>query len=107
VQPLSVVDFFNEQLNRCAGVLLIAVPAHVDLLRLQRLHERLRFGVVIGITRAAHADGEAMGLQFVHIRPAAVLHPSVRMMHDAWLDGPVCQCPPERPYSQFRAQVLA
>jgi hypothetical protein len=48
---------------------MIDVPesAAVDFFRFERLHETLRFGIVVGVSRPAHADcnvvaGEALAV---------------------------------------------
>jgi hypothetical protein len=49
----------------------------VDFLLLERLDERLRLGVVIGVAHATHADLNAVLLKPFHIVRTRILHPPV------------------------------
>src|SRR3954454_6109693 len=55
MQPLAVVDLFDEGADLLAGIIDVAIVSSVDLLLLERLHEALGLGIVVGIADAAHA----------------------------------------------------
>jgi hypothetical protein len=48
VQALGVVDLLDEGTDAALGFMVIAIEPPVDLLGLERLHEALGLGVVVG-----------------------------------------------------------
>ena len=88
VEPLAVVGFFEEAADVGAGVFDGLVVFGVDLLFLERLHEALGFGVVIGIACSAHAGGDGVVCKSLGIVVAGVLDAAVGMVDEAlglWL----------------------
>src|SRR5215470_424104 len=72
----------DEAADRAARLVGIVIPAPVDLLLLERFHEALGFGVVVGRADPAHARldpvlGETRGLL-----GTSVLHPTIRMVDE-------------------------
>src|SRR5580704_17399404 len=63
VQALLVVDLVDEGADAALSLLVIAVAPAIGLLGLERLHEALGLGVVVGIADPAHAGGNAVRLQ--------------------------------------------
>ena len=55
VKPVAIIDLFDEVTDRAAGVLDVAVAARLNLFVLERLHEALRLGIVVGVADTAHA----------------------------------------------------
>src|SRR5215510_9017438 len=72
VQPLTIIDAVDEDADRRAGLLDVAIVAAVDLLLLEGAHEALRLGVVVRIADAAHARRYGVCLQHRRVRPAGV-----------------------------------
>ena len=60
-----------------------AKASAVDLLRLQRLHEAFGFGVVEGIARPAHADGDVVFGELLAVGDGGVLHAAIGVMDQA------------------------
>jgi len=54
------------------------INAAVDLFEFQSLHEAFRFGVVIGISFAAHASANVVLLQQVNVVATTILHAAIR-----------------------------
>ena len=61
----------------------VAIGASVDLLLLERLHEALRLGIVVGIADAAHARLDVVPLQQLGVVAAGILHAAIGMMDQA------------------------
>ena len=55
----------------------------VDLLLLERLHEALRLGIVVGIADPAHAGGNAVLLQQIGVVAAGILDAAVGVVDQA------------------------
>lgn len=71
---MPVVDFLDEDADRRLGFHQVAIGPAVDLLLLERRHEALRPGVVVGAAQPAHARLHLVGLQQLHVLAAGVLH---------------------------------
>src|SRR6516165_4305971 len=80
VQSLSVVDVFNEDADRLAGVVEITIFSAVNLLLFECLHEALSLGIVVGITHSTHARLDVMGSKHLGILAARILYATIRMM---------------------------
>src|SRR5215510_457771 len=65
----------------------ITVLPPIDFLDLQRLHEALRPGIVVGIARPAHADRDPAFFQPLDITRTCILHPTIGVMYQSefWL----------------------
>jgi hypothetical protein len=61
----------------------IAVKAPIDFLGLERLHEALRFGIVVGIADPAHAGLNVVRGEQRRILPARILDAAIGMMDQA------------------------
>src|SRR5262249_45608014 len=89
VQAAAVVDVFEEAADRRARVVDVAVGCSVDLLLLERAHEALRLGIVVGTANAAHARPDVVYLKDGGVIAACVLHAAVGMMDQAaWCRPP-------------------
>src|SRR6185503_9272304 len=77
VQAVAIVDLLEEGADRRAGVVDVAVGSPVNLLVLERLHEALRLGIVIGAADATHARLDLMRDQDVGVVSACVLHAAI------------------------------
>ena len=80
---MAVVDLVDEARKVVGDVLERLVGDQVDGLDLQRLHEALRLGVVVGIAAAAHRADQAMGGQQLAIDLRGILRPAIGMMNAA------------------------
>src|SRR6266849_10416657 len=60
MQALAVVHLIDEVRDGGADLLAVAILLQIHLLALERLHETLGLGVVVGIAGAAHADEESV-----------------------------------------------
>src|SRR5205807_398278 len=58
MEALLVVDLRDEAVDAATGVVEVEESLAVDLFGLERLHETFGFGVVEGIARPAHAEGD-------------------------------------------------
>ena len=56
------------------------IVVQIDLFILQRTHESLRDGVIVGITDAAHADSDLVLTQDIDVVMTSVLHPTIGVM---------------------------
>ena len=83
MQALLVVDLSDKAVDPAPGILEINEGFAVDLLSLQRLHEAFGLGVVEGITRPAHADGDVVFGKPLAIGDGGVLHAAIRVMDQA------------------------
>jgi hypothetical protein len=63
VQPAAIVILLDELLDVGAQIFQVAIDVGMDLFPLQRAHEALAEGVVVGIGRAAHTGYDAVLLQ--------------------------------------------
>jgi hypothetical protein len=104
MQPLLVIDP-SMKMPMEARLLSIQVLLRLDFFGLQRFHKTLRFGIVIGIAFAAHAQDELHLLQALHILAGAVLTAAIGIMHRATLDYPVGECTFGRAERQFGVQT--
>jgi len=87
MQPLFVVDLFQELADGRTGVGQIAIFVAQHLLVLKRLHERFAGRVVPRVALARHADLNAVGFEQIRVIIAGVLRAAVGMMHQAGFDG--------------------
>src|SRR5262245_48926554 len=67
----------------------ITILPPIDFLDLQRLHEALRPGIVVGIARPAHADRDPAFFQPLDITRTCILHPTIGVMYQSefWLSA--------------------
>ena len=83
VQPLAIVDFFDESANFVVRMMCVTIAASVDLLLLERLHEALRHRVVVRAANPAHARLDGVRLEPADVVAARVLHATIGMMDQA------------------------
>ena len=88
MEPLAVVGLLDEASDAGAGIASIAIGAAVDLLLLERFHEALGLGVVVGIADPAHARLDIVIAQDLRVIAAGILHTPVRVMDEAAGDRP-------------------
>lgn len=84
MQALCVVETFEEDLQIRTQILQVAILAAADLFLLERPHEALAFGVVIGIPRPAHAFSGAVLRRRIGVRRARVLHTTTALFPKAF-----------------------
>ena len=77
MQPFLVVNCFQKVSDLRSGIEEVLVFAQVYLLALQGLHKALRFGIIVGVAFAAHADGNAARLEQARIFARRILNASV------------------------------
>jgi hypothetical protein len=51
---MAIIHLLDEAADHLSRLLGVAVAAPIDLLLLERLHEALRLGIVVGIADADH-----------------------------------------------------
>ena len=83
VEPLAVVGRLNERPDGGPGMGEIAIGAGINLLVLERPHEALGHGVVIGAAGAAHAGLDPSGFKAGNVVTASVLNPAIRVVYEA------------------------
>src|SRR5215470_17835120 len=83
VQPLAIIDLFDEAADHFLCLMGVAVAAPVYFLLLERLHEALRFGVVVGVADAAHAGPDAVRFQHRRVVAASILNTAIGVMDEA------------------------
>src|SRR5438067_7717779 len=93
VEPLLVVDAFDEFADRGVGVGQIAIFGSVNLLVLECFDKALRLGIVVGISAPAHTDGHTVLLQQINVSAAGILHAAIGMMHQSWRRFPLSDGP--------------
>ena len=107
MKPLAVVGSLDELPNRGPGVGEIAIGAGINLLVLERPHEALGHGVVVGTASPAHAGLDPGSLKPGDVVTASVLNAAVRVMNQAAGDHlPAGQRHLERTQGQARPQVI-
>ena len=67
MQPVAIVVLLDERGNVRTQVVEIPIGVGVNLLSLERLHEALTTGVVIGVGRPAHARDHVARSQQGHV----------------------------------------
>ena len=77
---MSIVNVFNEDADRLAGVFKITIVSAVNLLLLECLHKALCFGVVVGIAHATHAWLDLMRCKHRGIIMACILDTAIGVM---------------------------
>ena len=80
MQPDAIVVLLDECGNVRTQVVEISIGIGVDLLLLERLHEALTTGVVIGVGRSAHAREHVVRSQQGHVCFGGLLDAAIRMM---------------------------
>ena len=73
MEPLAVVGSLDELPDGVPGMGEITIGAGVNLLVLERLHEALGHGVVVGTAGPAHAGLDPGGLEAGDVVTASVL----------------------------------
>ena len=86
MQPLLVIDLFEELADRSTCFSQVPVFVAMDFVVLQRFHERFAGRVVPRIALARHADFDAVGLEQVRIVVAGILGAAIGMMDESGSD---------------------
>ena len=82
MQPLAIVNFFDEEGKPVLDIVHRPVFPEVDLLGLQGLEEALGGRVVVGVAFPGHADPEAVMKKRVHVVVGRILDSPVGVMND-------------------------
>jgi len=82
MQPLAIVNFFDEEGKPVLDIVHRPVFPEVDLLGLQGLEEALGGRVVVGVAFPGHADPEAVMKERVHVVVGGILDTPVGVMDD-------------------------
>jgi len=91
MQPLPIIEHFDELEYLRPSLLPRVVIPVMDQLVLQRTEEALDDGVVVTVALATHAGHQALLGQHLLIRPARIQHPLIRMMDHAGCGLPLGQ----------------
>ena len=83
MQPLAIVNVFDEEGKPVLDIVHRPVIPEVDLLGLQGLEEALGGRVVIGVAFPGHADPEAVMKERVHVVVGGILDPPIGVMNDS------------------------
>ena len=83
VQPDAIVVLVDEGFDVRAQMLEIPIVVGVDLLPLERFHEALAAGVVVGVRRPTHARDHLVLAEQLHVCAGGILHAPIGMMHHA------------------------
>lgn len=83
LQPLGVVDLVDEARKVSRDIGESFVLRHVHCLDLERFHEALGLGVVVGIAVASHRADQYMLGQHLPVGGGGILRSAVGMMHAA------------------------
>ena len=105
MQAVGVVDLSMKS-PICWRASSGSVGRTVDLFGLQRLHEALGLGVVVGVARAAHADGDASALKACGIVGAGVLHAAVGVVDQTAGAGRGLRSPCRGPAGPARLEMI-
>ena len=73
MEPAAVVDLVDEAWKVFGNVAEGLVGHWIDRFDLHRLHEALRFGVIVGIATPAHRADEAMAVEGLPIGLRGIL----------------------------------
>ena len=84
VKSPLVINVADEFVNAGTGLVEIPILVAIDLLILQRLHERFAGRIVVRIAFSAHADFRAVFFQHVRIFLRGILNASIGVMHPTW-----------------------
>ena len=80
MQPIAIVLALDAGLKVRAEVIEVPIGVGVDLLALERLHEALTAGMVIGIGRPAHARDHVVRAQHRPVLPGRLWDAAISMM---------------------------
>src|SRR5215813_2893148 len=83
VQPAAVVVLLDELLDVRTQVFQLPVLVGVDLFPFKRLEKAFATGVVVRIRWPTHARDHLVLLQDLHVFAGSVLHPTIRVVHQA------------------------
>src|SRR5829696_504013 len=88
MQALGIVDIGDEPPEADLGLRKRSVLLQIHLLALERLEEAFGLGILVRSAKRRHADPGADSFQPRDIVAAGVLHPTVRMVDQAWSGAP-------------------
>jgi hypothetical protein len=84
MQSLPIIEPLNEVFDILLQLFHRRLSAAVDLLVLERTHERFTISVLPRPRRAAHANKHAGLFQSLHIFVTSILSASIRVMYEVW-----------------------
>jgi hypothetical protein len=91
MQSDAIVVLLDERGNVRTQVVEISIGIGVDLFPLERLHDALTTGVVIGVGRPAHAREHVVRSQPGHVRVGGILDAAIGLMHPPRRRVPLCE----------------
>ncbi len=80
MQSVAIVVLLDERGNVRTQVIEISIGVGADLLLLERLHDALTPGVVIGVGRPTHARNDVVRPQQGPVLLGRILHATIGMM---------------------------
>ena len=87
MEPLAVIEAFDERKDVLPGVVSRLIRLMVNQLILQGTEEAFRHGIVVAIAFATHARGQAERGEALPIGTAAVLGALIRVVDEARAHG--------------------
>ena len=105
MKSLGIVDDLDEVIDVGESFRDRGVLVDVDFFDLDCSHERFSNCVVVRITLAAHADGDAVVSEHRDVLIAGVLRSPVRVMHQAGANGAPCKSHLESLHGQSSIDV--
>ena len=106
MQSSSIVYLLDEDRQSPGDIGEGLVAREIDFLDLQRLHEALRPGIMVGIADAAHRSAQAGSLQRFAIQLRRVLAAPVGVMDAAGRRPPACDSGLQGGQGERRVQAL-
>src|SRR5271165_3740201 len=83
MQPLAVIDLFDELSDMGSGLGQVAVFLPVNLFVLERFHERFAGSIVVWVAPAAHADADSVLFEQPGVIVRCVLNAAVGMVSES------------------------
>src|ERR1700758_5574315 len=84
MQGLAGGDCGQEPSNRSPCIFQAAIFRAIDFLVFESFHKALRLSIVIRGSGAAHADADAVLLEFCGVVARSILHAAIGVMHQPW-----------------------
>src|SRR3974390_2478804 len=103
MQALTVVVSLDKPADALQDVLQVLVLIGVYLFPLQRFNEALASGIVVRISRSAHAGDYLVVTEYTNVLGGRILHTPIRMVHQSRRRLPVCDSPSESVQRKFCA----
>jgi hypothetical protein len=80
MEPLSVIDHFDEFFDISSSFCKCPILVQIHFLTLERPKETLDLGILIGITGSGHTDPNPGTLQPIHVIGTCILYPAIRVV---------------------------